>query len=732
MSKVSSLAALTSAQPDDVIPIVDVHDPTMAVTGTTKKISVTNLLAGALPTLAQASASASATLALNTITTVTAATALTMTLPTAATGSLIVVERASASTANVAVTGSIRGVGAQTVTLQLSNESETFFATGGSWWPVAGHKTLGSLDSRYVPGIFAVKTYGAVGNTKAVADGAMTASSATLTSATAGFTAADVGKSVIVTGAGPAGAALGTTVSAYVNSTTVTLAASASTTVSGAPLTWGTDDTAAIKAAVAAAVAAGGGVVWVAPGMNCLVSQLILLASGVELVGAGRFSSTITANASALITAWQTSGGWPVIVGAVNATGCGVRDLGVNASGTMTSGVCMLGGTGVYIRDCFIQGAAGHSGAHFFGTQNTGVGPVMYGVMAGNIVAASLYNCVFDGECVSCVMDGNVSHDALAGHFSMGGLSGLAATPGSGNVVSGNSGHGGGSTSQNFYGGIYIENNNDATVTGNVITGYAGYATLNIRGASGTFTGNRLTGNISSLPLYALRLNSGNGVLDIAGNTFANASTGILSTSGGNQFARVRDNDFVNVAILRSGSIPAASDWSGNRQLDSSYALLTPNVTPATGPSAFLCAPNSYAPASQAVLSTTSATLTAVSSGNACTGNFFAPVSGIVVVTASLVAVVNAGVHCSFGLAASGAVSPVAGNVVTYSGSSSTGPPLTMTFVVTGLTPGTVYNFDLLFAVAGADTLSVLALGANSTTPTGTGGAPVTMTVQAV
>lgn len=68
-------------------------------------------------------------------------------------------------------------------------------------------------------------------NGRTVTDGAMTAASATLTSATAAFTAGDVGKTVIVAGAGVAGAALITTVSAYTNATTVTLAASAGTTV---------------------------------------------------------------------------------------------------------------------------------------------------------------------------------------------------------------------------------------------------------------------------------------------------------------------------------------------------------------------------------------------------------------------------------------------------------------------------------------------------------------------
>ena len=106
-------------------------------------------IAASLPALAQASVSASGTLALDTISTVTAATALTMTLPASVAGALIVAERESASVASVAVTGNIRGVAAQTVTLSLASESETFFGYGGSWWPIAGHKTLASLQALF-------------------------------------------------------------------------------------------------------------------------------------------------------------------------------------------------------------------------------------------------------------------------------------------------------------------------------------------------------------------------------------------------------------------------------------------------------------------------------------------------------------------------------------------------------------------------------------------------------
>lgn len=67
-----------------------------------------------------------------------------------------------------------------------------------------------------------------------VTDGAITASAAVLTSASNPFLAADAGRSIIVRGAGASGADLVTTILTFTNSGSVTLAANASTTVTGA------------------------------------------------------------------------------------------------------------------------------------------------------------------------------------------------------------------------------------------------------------------------------------------------------------------------------------------------------------------------------------------------------------------------------------------------------------------------------------------------------------------
>jgi parallel beta-helix repeat protein len=106
--------------------------------------------AASLPALAaNVTVSSSATLALNTATEANAASGnLTMTLPAATAGDLIVCEKSDSSVHTVTISGSIRGA-SSSVTLRLQNESEAFYGYAGSWWPVAGHKTLGSLDTRY-------------------------------------------------------------------------------------------------------------------------------------------------------------------------------------------------------------------------------------------------------------------------------------------------------------------------------------------------------------------------------------------------------------------------------------------------------------------------------------------------------------------------------------------------------------------------------------------------------
>ena len=98
--------------------------------------------------------------------------------------------------------------------------------------------------------------YNAVGDAQVVTDGAMGSGSAVLTSATASWPTTVVGKAISVKGAGPTGVTtLVTTVASRQSATQITLTAANASggAVSGAIVIWGTDDTAAIQAAVNAA-----------------------------------------------------------------------------------------------------------------------------------------------------------------------------------------------------------------------------------------------------------------------------------------------------------------------------------------------------------------------------------------------------------------------------------------------------------------------------------------------
>jgi hypothetical protein len=138
--------------------------------------------------------------------------------------------------------------------------------------------------------VFNAKAFGARGDTRTFTDAAITSGAAVLTSATAAFTPADVGKAVEVVGAGAStGAAAGclvTTVLSYQSATQVTLSANAAATVSGATAFVATNDAAAIQAALDAARDAGGHEAFLPPGVYTAGSTLTLY-SFVHLRGAG-------------------------------------------------------------------------------------------------------------------------------------------------------------------------------------------------------------------------------------------------------------------------------------------------------------------------------------------------------------------------------------------------------------------------------------------------------------
>lgn len=104
------------------------------------------------------------------------------------------------------------------------------------------------------PRIFNVLLYGAKGDGIEIQGTAsISSTSHALTCTGAAFTANDVGKTIVIDGAGASGAQLATTISAFTDATHVSITAAAGSTVSSVRIVYGTDDTVAIQNAINAA-----------------------------------------------------------------------------------------------------------------------------------------------------------------------------------------------------------------------------------------------------------------------------------------------------------------------------------------------------------------------------------------------------------------------------------------------------------------------------------------------
>lgn len=194
-----------------------------------------------------------------------------------------------------------------------------------TWTEVDG--SLSALTGTLIPYAPVVNVqsspYSAKLDFKAVTDAAMTSGSAVLTSASAAFTSADVGKLILVRGAGAANshsAILGdsnyplfTTIASFTSGTQVTLATTASNTVSSGlgygQAIWASDDTTPIQNAI-----------------NSLRSDMGGSGFGTILIPGVAFTSTsLTIN---------TQYCKPLLTG-MNWMQCGIVDLGAAASGAI-------------------------------------------------------------------------------------------------------------------------------------------------------------------------------------------------------------------------------------------------------------------------------------------------------------------------------------------------------------------------------------------------------------
>jgi microcystin-dependent protein len=133
--------------------------------------------------------------------------------------------------------------------------------------------------------------YGAVGDCIRIDDAAITSSDSTLTSASDPFTADDVGKHIVVVGAGAAGVPLQTTIASFTGAGEVELADAAATTVSDAVSYFGTDDGPALRSMAAAGIA-GTAVYRLREG----ASYLVATGAGDDITGVsfGNFTDNVT------------------------------------------------------------------------------------------------------------------------------------------------------------------------------------------------------------------------------------------------------------------------------------------------------------------------------------------------------------------------------------------------------------------------------------------------------
>jgi len=116
--------------------------------------------------------------------------------------------------------------------------------------------------------------YHAKADMKALTDAALRGGSPALSSASASFLSADMGKAIVIAGAGAGGGALSTTVAAVRDRHHLVLRTTASVTVTDARAAYGTDDTVAFQAALDAQFKAHGGKVSAPSGAYLLIGTL--------------------------------------------------------------------------------------------------------------------------------------------------------------------------------------------------------------------------------------------------------------------------------------------------------------------------------------------------------------------------------------------------------------------------------------------------------------------------
>lgn len=191
---------------------------------------------------------------------------------------------------NVTVDGALATTGG--ITGPVNGQSVTGTPVTGAVVTSTSSTTAAYLGAVNVGAwVFDVRAYGAKGDGKIALDASIGNGSAVVNSATANFSQADVGKPLMFKGAGASGVTtLVTTIASVQSATQVTLNATAGTAVASAGMIlWGTDDTAAIQAAVNAAFtygqAHGSATIWIPPAAGSFYAVAGPLVTGGTTLG---------------------------------------------------------------------------------------------------------------------------------------------------------------------------------------------------------------------------------------------------------------------------------------------------------------------------------------------------------------------------------------------------------------------------------------------------------------
>lgn len=249
-----------------------------------------------------------------------------------------------------------------------------------------------------------VKDRGAKGDGNIVRDGAIANGTPTLTSASALFASGDVGKTIIVSAAGVAGASLVTTIAAYVSATEVTLTDNASSDSAAALVAWGTDDTDAFNnwfATVPATTDPNASPALLIPSGTYLITDTLAppnSASGYSVIGQGRAASRLV---------WAGTSGKDVLT-LTNARHVHLADFGIwGHSISSHRPAC-----GIRIRKLAGQVGSAATGANML--ENLFLGGYDADAMTGGIIVSGVPDTNNDQNNFRAVYVRNVTNDGIS------------------------------------------------------------------------------------------------------------------------------------------------------------------------------------------------------------------------------------------------------------------------------------------------------------------------------